>query len=325
MTVQISVIGLGQVGASIGLALAEYKGKIFRIGHDPDGKRMKTVEKLGAFDKTFVHLNEAVRNADIVILALPADLIRDALTIMTDELKPDAVVINTSIIRKGIHQWIEEALPKENQFISILPLVHSDRLEDSNSDVNTPRADLFVNTEIVITNDYNTSSKAIEVATDLTALLKAKPYYTETVEADGVVANVEQLPKLAAAALVHTLVAKAGWKDGRRFSSRAFYRSASINYLSDEQEFLGITALLNKENICRSLNELICSLEELRTLIDQGNEEGVKRYLKDARQGYETWIEQRRSGDWDSLKKEMPQKPKDRFSRLFEGNPKEKT
>lgn len=325
MTVQISVIGLGQTGASVGLALAEYKGKIFRVGHDPDGKRMKSVEKMGGFDKTFVQLYEAVRNADIVILALPADLIRDALAIMKDELKPDAVVINTSIIRKGIHQWIEETLPKENHFISILPLIHADRLEDSNNDINTPRADLFANTEIVITNDFNTSSKAIEVATDLAALLKAKPYYTETVEADGVVANVEQLPKLAAAALVHTLIDKAGWKDGRRFSSRAFYRLASINYLSDEQEYLGITALLNKENTCRSLSEMICSLDELRTLIDRGDEDGVKRYLKEAKQGYETWIEQRKSADWDSQKREMPQKPKDRLSRLFEGNPKEKT
>jgi prephenate dehydrogenase len=325
MTVQISVIGLGQIGASLGLALAEYKGKILRVGHDPDGKRMQSIEKLGAFDKTFVQLHEAVRNADIVILALPADLIRDALAIMKDELKPGAVVINISIIRKGIHQWIEETLPKENPFISIHPLIHADRLEDANSDVNTPRADLFTNTEIAITNDYNTSSKAIEVATDLATLLKAKPYYTETAEADGVVANVEQLPKLAAAALVHTLIGKAGWNDGRRFSSRAFYRSASINYLSDEQEYLGITALLNKENICRSLNELIYSLEELRNLIDQGNEDGVKKYLKEARQGFETWIEQRRSGDWDHQRKEMPQKPKDRISQLFEGKTKEKS
>jgi len=325
MTVQISVIGLGQIGASIGLALAEYKDKILRIGHDPDGKRMKTVEKLGAFDRTYVQLNEAVRNADIVILALPADLIRDALAIMKDELKPGAVLINTSIIREGIHQWIEESLPKENPFISILPIIHPDRLEDSIDDVNTPRADLFANTEIVITNDYNTSSKAIEVATDLASLLKAKPYYTETAEADGVVANVEQLPKLTAAALVHTLVGKAGWNDGRRFSSRAFYRSASINFLSDEQEYFGITALLNKENICRSLGEMIGSLEELRTLIDKGDEDGVKTYLKTARQGYETWIEQRRSGDWDNEKKEMPQKPKDRLSRLFSSNLKEKT
>jgi prephenate dehydrogenase len=35
MTIQITVIGLGQVGASIGLALLDHKEKIFRCGHDP--------------------------------------------------------------------------------------------------------------------------------------------------------------------------------------------------------------------------------------------------------------------------------------------------
>ncbi len=50
------------------------------------------------------------------------------------------------------------------------------------------------------------------------------------------------------------------------FHQELFYRSASINFLSDEQEYLGITALLNKENICRSLSEMIRSLESLRAL-----------------------------------------------------------
>ena len=34
MSTQISVIGLNQVGASIGLALSAYKDKLVRVGHD---------------------------------------------------------------------------------------------------------------------------------------------------------------------------------------------------------------------------------------------------------------------------------------------------
>ncbi len=60
-------------------------------------------------------------------------------------------------------------------------------------------------------------------------------------------------------------------------------------------------------------------------LIDKGDENGCEKLFKGGQQGYETWIEQRRSGDWDQQKKQMPEKPKDRLSRLFEGNPKEKT
>ena len=34
MPVQITIIGLGQIGASMGLALAAHKDAILRVGHD---------------------------------------------------------------------------------------------------------------------------------------------------------------------------------------------------------------------------------------------------------------------------------------------------
>lgn len=324
MTLQITVIGLDQIGSSIGLALAEYKDKILRVGHDPDSKRMKLAEKEGAFDKTFINLNDAVRGADIVILALPVDMIKDALSIISGSLKSDAVLINTSPIRSGINEWFKQFLPKECAFVSIQPLIHADRLTDLNDELHIPRPDLFLNTEILITSDFDTSSKAAQAATDLVTLLKAQPYFADPAEADGIIAWVEQLPQLTAAALVHTLVNQPGWKDGRRFSSRAFYRHASVSHLYEEQEYFGITELLNKDNISRSLGEMITSLQELRDLIDEGNEDELRRYLKEAREGYETWIEQRKSGDWDAQKqkrvKNLP--ARDLFSRMFTGTPK---
>jgi prephenate dehydrogenase len=34
MTVQITIVGLGQVGTSIGLALAAHTNQVSRVGHD---------------------------------------------------------------------------------------------------------------------------------------------------------------------------------------------------------------------------------------------------------------------------------------------------
>ena len=36
MTVQISIIGTGQIGTSIGLALAEHQDMFYRVGHDKE-------------------------------------------------------------------------------------------------------------------------------------------------------------------------------------------------------------------------------------------------------------------------------------------------
>ena len=71
MTINITIIGLGQVGASIGLGLGKFKDKILRSGHDPEPTRSKKMEKEGAVDRIFFNLPESVRDADVVILPFP--------------------------------------------------------------------------------------------------------------------------------------------------------------------------------------------------------------------------------------------------------------
>ena len=71
MTVQITIIGLGQIGASIGLGLTKIKDQVTRIGNDRDPIIARQAEKMGAVDKISINLPSAVRNADLVILAVP--------------------------------------------------------------------------------------------------------------------------------------------------------------------------------------------------------------------------------------------------------------
>lgn len=73
MTTQITIIGLGQIGTSIGLALAKQKESILRVGHDKESKTARTAKKMGAVDKVFINLFSAVENADFIVLALPLD------------------------------------------------------------------------------------------------------------------------------------------------------------------------------------------------------------------------------------------------------------
>ena len=73
MTVQVTILGLGQIGASIGLALGEHKDLVRRIGNDTEPKIARRAEKMGAIDHVIFNLPSAVRHADLVILALPVD------------------------------------------------------------------------------------------------------------------------------------------------------------------------------------------------------------------------------------------------------------
>ena len=71
MTVNITIIGLGQIGASIGLALASHKDQVTLTGHDKSPAIAREAHKLGAVDKINFNLPASVEGANVVILALP--------------------------------------------------------------------------------------------------------------------------------------------------------------------------------------------------------------------------------------------------------------
>lgn len=324
MSTQIAVIGLNQAGSSIGLALGAYQDKITRIGHDADVPLMKKLEKEGAFDKTHIKLPDAVRGADLVILTLPTDLVKDALKIIAAEIKPETVVMCFSVIFNATYAWAREILPAGQPFIVLQPVIHPERLKDWDDDLQNAQPGLFENCDLLVVTDFDTHSRAFQMANDLCALLKAKPYITEPLEADGIMARVEQLPKLTAAALLSMMVDQPGWDDARRMTSRAFFRAASISTLYDEQEYYGISNLLNRENTTRAIDHLVASLMEMRDMINEGDEEGLMQTLKKARQGYETWIGQRLSGEWEKDKKMPELVERNMMSRLFGGKPRDK-
>ncbi len=69
MSVQITIVGLGQIGSSIGLALKAHNVDVYRVGHDKDPQAAKESQKMGAVDNVKYNLPASVREAKIVILA----------------------------------------------------------------------------------------------------------------------------------------------------------------------------------------------------------------------------------------------------------------
>lgn len=325
MSTRIAIVGFGQIGASIGLALAAYKEKIERVGHSANARLMKKMHTEGAFDKTEIKLTDAVRGADLVIMDYPMDMIKDGLCIIAKEIKPETVIVCFAVAFSAVYDWAREILPAEQSFILLQPVIDPERLADWNDTLLNAHADLFDQHEMIIVTASDTSSRAMQMATDLCSLLKARPYFTEPMEADGIFARVQQLPIFSAVALLNTLIHSPGWGDARHVTSRSFFRTASISMLYDEEEYFGITGLLNRENTSRVLDEMIAELQEMRRMISEDDEEGLKQTMKEARQGYELWLKQRTSGEWD--KEAQPELPPTRniMGRLFGGRlPKDK-
>ena len=74
----ITIIGLGLIGGSIGLALKKAHWNNARIvGYSRSPDSASTALEMGAIDKACSTLEEGVQNADIVIIATPVLVIKE--------------------------------------------------------------------------------------------------------------------------------------------------------------------------------------------------------------------------------------------------------
>lgn len=299
MTVQITILGLNQIGASIGLALANQKEKFKRLGNDRNVEIAKKAMKMGAVDDVVINLPSAIRKADVIILAIPVDDIYATLETIAPDLKEDVVVIDTSALKSTIADWVKTLLPVGRHFVSLTPALNPQYFFESSADLEGARADLFKNSLMAITCPPNTNREALKLATDLAKLLGAGVLFADQMEVDGLLAASQILPQLTAAALLQATTDQPGWREGRKLAGIDYAQAtAPILHLDGEQS-AGQIALSNKENTVRVIDNLIDALQTLRTQIASDDGKALHTYITKARQDRQTWWLQRQRGEWE--------------------------
>ncbi len=309
MTVQITILGLGQIGGSIGLALADQKQLLTRVGHDLDVKTARQAEKMGAVDKVEINLPKAIRDAEIVLLSLPVDQIRETLEFIGPDLREGAVIMDTGPAKEVVAGWAAQYLPEGRFYVGLTPVLNPAYLYSPDAGLQAAHEDLFKGGLMAIAAPLHTSSDAIKLAADLTRLLGAKPLFADPVEMDGLMAATQVVPQLMAAGLINATMDQPGWREGRKVAGRDYAEvSGPFGHLSDHRT-LAVSALLNQENVLRILDSVIAALQVLRQDIQEKNEEALNERLKRAFWGRQKWWAERQSGEWtgDGMAKvEMP-------------------
>jgi prephenate dehydrogenase len=310
MTVKLTIIGLGQIGGSIGLALANQIHQLKRVGHDRSVLTTREAEKMGAIDQVETNLHRAVEDADIVILAVPVDEIRGVLDEIIPDLKEEVLLVDTSPIKSQVNRWVGEMLGEKRYFVSLTPSINPAYLHDTGSGLEAAHADLFKNSLMVVTSPTGTSPDAIKLALDLVALLDATPLFADADESDGLKAAGHMLPQLAAAALVNATIDQPGWTEGRKLASSAYAKVTEPVLHLDDTYRLGQAVLMNRENIVRVIDNLIASLTDLRQAAAEEDADKLHSLLEHARDGRMDWWKQRQTSNWEATvpRAEMPAK-----------------
>ena len=308
MKIQLTIIGLGQIGASIGMALAKKSDLIERIGYDVDPGVMRQASKLGAVDKTSTNLLKVLKTTDVLLLALPTDEVHPMMEELLPLMKPGAILLDTALSKEVVAAWATELLPDGCSYVGLTPVINPQYLVSTDSGIDSARADLFQNGMIAITTPPNTDAKAIKFAADLTQLLDSTVLFADMIEVDSVMTATHIVPQLLAAALLNTTVNQPNWQEAGKMAGRAYAEvSGPIEHLGQSGS-LAANAMQNREHVLRVLNSLMASIKALRDDIDAEDADGLNERLERAYNGREQWWQDRHP-DTRSSKATQYEKP----------------
>jgi prephenate dehydrogenase len=257
---RVAIIGLGLIGGSIGLALHKAKAAQQIAGYDLAKGVSNQARRIGAIDQPYSALADAVRGANLVILATPVGAMRSLLQDIAASLSPGAVVTDVASTKVQVISWAEEFLPASVAFVGGHPMTGKEL-----SGVQAADATLFQGRIYCLTPTYRTHAVAITRVSALIEALGARVRFLEPTEHDGQVAGVSHLPFIASIAIMNTVGEGAAWSDASMLAANGFRDITRL--AAGNPEMYRDICLTNSDSITRWLNEYIATLSGLRDRI----------------------------------------------------------
>ncbi len=303
MSFQITIIGLNQTGASIGLALGNYKDKVFRVGHDRNPDLMKKCVGLGVVDKSEGNLPQAIAQADLILLCEPYDETLETIPLLIPDLHDNKYVFDIGWNKQVVNRQLAQVAPNFQHGLNILLTTNPRYLPGETEETFEARVDFFEKGCMLVSTSQFTSSEAVDLATTLAGMLKTSMMFCDPVELDGLVSGTQQLPAILAAGFIHTSQNQPGWREARKVTDSGFY---SLSHSMDSvhtNDKSGRVFLDNRENLTRWIDNMIAEMENFKSLLADGNEEAIDIWWQSAHQARENVLSQRLNDSWELKEK----------------------
>ena len=258
-----AVIGLGQIGTSIGLALRRQRpgstpfgGRL--VGYDPDDRAAAASRASGAVEVLAASPEAATAGAELVILAAPAGDIPGLVESLAPHIASGCVLTDVASAKTAVVQAMDRHLGTHGNYVGGHPMAGREQPGPTGA-----CADLFIGRTWAVCPGARTSRTALAKAFELGRAVGAVPVEMAASDHDRQVAWTSHLPYITAVALARTvdkrlrrrpparLLAAGGLLDGTRVAASS-------------PRMAGDYCRLNREFLLEALAELAAELELLQ-------------------------------------------------------------
>ena len=280
---KITIIGVGLLGGSIGLAVKRRKLARQIAGFVRRRASLKDCERAGAVDFATLDLSAAVWDADLVILCTPLAQMRSRVREMLPALKRGAIVTDVGSVKASVLRELESLVARAGaHFVGSHPMAGAEK-----TGVAAARTDLFEKTVCVVTPTKKTNRAALKKVKQFWNALGSQVLELKPEIHDALVGRSSHLPHVVAATLASHVLNPAHPEVQAALCANGFRDTTRI--ASGSPEMWRDIALANRKNLAKSLNAFIADLQKLQRLVKKGDAKALAKFFETAKQRRDNW------------------------------------
>ncbi len=261
---RVAFLGLGLIGGSLAAAMKKRMLVDCVAAHARSQRTREEGCALGLIDEACADPRDAVRGADLVVLAMPVGATESVLTAVRDVLEPHAIITDVGSVKASVVSAAQRALGKlPPRFVPAHPIAGAEK-----SGVTAANSELYVNHKVILTPLDNTDSDALHRVRALWEAVGAQVLVMTPEHHDEVLAATSHLPHLLAYTLVDCLAQMQDNREIFRYAAggfRDFTRIASSDPVMWRDIFLN-----NREGALKVLDRYMMDLQTMRSAIANG-------------------------------------------------------
>ncbi len=281
---KLVILGVGLIGGSFALALKRHQAVAHVIGVGRTRANLVAARRLGVIDEIATDPAQALKGADLVLLAVPLGQTAAVLAKIAPYLEPQTVVTDAGSAKRAVVTHAQRILGSAfARFVPAHPIAGTEK-----SGARAAFAELYEGRNLIVTPAPQTNARALRLVTAAWKLAGMKICTMNPDEHDRVFALVSHLPHMLSFALVDQI---AGYKDaGALFGYTGSGFRDTVRIAGSSPEMWRDICVTNRTALLAAIDDYVRELKGLRDLIKARNSSAVEARFAMARAARAKWL-----------------------------------
>jgi prephenate dehydrogenase len=271
----VTVIGVGLIGASLGLALkkAGVVNKVLGVGRS--SANLDQALKMGAIDAV-VDLVEAVKQSDVIVLCIPVAQMRVVFEVIEPHLESRTMITDAGSTKGDVILAAKEVLGKKAcQFVPAHPIAGG-----AQHGASAAKADLFQGKQTILCPLQENSTQDTDLIEGFWQSIGSIVKKISNVQHDAIYAAVSHLPHILSYALMASVVNSEDAEQKLRHVGAGFKDFTRI--AASSPEMWRDICLGNRTAVLKELDQYLLIVNHMRKLISENDGAGLEKLFDKA-------------------------------------------